>query len=112
MKIRELYNELVNLAGSKVALELFKKFDKQCVTIYKDDCDFLKVFTDLAGKKVVDEFRKRNGKIQVYIGLSKFINEVRNEEIRKRVERGQSIGDVGREFNLSAQRIILIVKGR
>jgi len=111
-KTKDLYNYLVRIAGTKVALEMFRRFQGEMVSVWYEKSDFCKVLKSLSNDDTLKEFTKEYHSEQLYIGkVDHLLLEIRNEEIIRKYD-GTNIKDLVREYKLSEARLGQIVKNK
>ena len=108
----DLYNDIVEMAGSKVALEMFKRFNGEVVAFsIEKDHPFYESLKELAGKDIKKEFQKKYGGTRRYVGLGVLIRKARNEKIRELFDGTNSL-DLAKRFDLSLAMIGQVINGK
>ena len=109
---KKLYNFLVQIAGTKAAIEIHNRFQGVLVMTTTKEHPFCKVLESLTDKFVLNEFMKKYGGQQLYIGkIDYLLRPIRNEEIIRKYD-GTNVRDLAREFSLSEARIGQIVRNK
>ena len=108
----DVYNDLAEMAGSKVALEMYRRFNGEIVVFsHKKHTSFYESLEELAGKDIKKEFQEKYKGTQRYIGFGILERKMRNEEIKELFD-GTNTLDLAKRFNLSSAMIGVVVKGK
>lgn len=110
MKMGELYNMIQDVAGSNVAIEVFKRFRGSFLSIHRRDCDLIKVIEDLGGNQAADVIHKKLKGQQIYIGRLEHLQlPDRNKRIREDKAAGASMNILSKKYDLSFMQIHNVV---
>ncbi len=111
MKMSKVYNIIYGLAGSTVAIEIFKRFSGRLISLQRGKCDFIKVLEDLAGKEVAAKFYNEVKGNQIYIGnIKHFQIADRNRSIRDDFAKNVSVLVLSEKHGISFQTIYNIIR--